>query len=339
MFGSSANSRFLVFQADSEQRKMQTYATDCCQALSPLNKSSDKSGDKLTNKSSYKPTSSTEPSCDVDDRLEKSPTFGRFSSRSGEREAHQSNMPLFQSTTELPAVKSDKVRCESQRSIGLPSNCNVTTGNRRSPSRHPHSPPADSNSNCSANCKKLSTMDLTSRIKLSDQCSCVRARHANCCVQNQSSFKPCANRSSAIHVDQTHRSDCPAVGRPNSSKDDTSAIDKSPVSRSAQRSSNESCESTNKSSSSPIKSSKFTSNRSLNSSIEPPSHHSSFSHISILSSFFRSSLSFTRNHQSLLVPLLLVLCTVIRMSGKCRQEPPFHLLLRQSFLRILFLYS
>lgn len=293
MFGSSA--RFLVPQADSEQRKMQTDAT-CCQALSAL-KSNDKSSDRSTNKSNYKSTADS--SYDVDDRLANSSTFGQFSSRSGELRQSDTTMSLLKSTSDQPAVNSDKVRCESQRSIGLPSNCNVTAGDHCSPSR-----PADSNSNCSANCKNLSTMDLTSRTKLSETCSCIR--HANCCVQNQSSFKPCANRSSAIHVDQTHPSDCPTVGHLNSSKDD-----KSPAS--LRRSSSKS----SKSSSSPIKSSsKSSSNRS--SSIEPPSSCSLISH---LSSFSRSSLSFTRNHQSLLVPLLLVLCTVIRMSGKCRRTP------------------
>ena len=306
MFCSSVITRLFVpvAQTDFEPRKMQTDAI-----YEPL---SSRSSDK---------------SIASDHRLDRSSAV--LPNRSRKFEAHKSNaVPLLQSAS---AVNSDKMMCESipaNGSIGLPSNCNVAA----------HSPGRPADAVCSSNCTKLTTMDLTSRIKLSDKCSCVRARHAtancfaNCSASNQSSFKLCAKRSSAIHADPTHRDHTDrSVNCLNSSKD--KCMDKSPASRPAKRCTPATNRSAHRSSNeSSIKSSKSSSKRSLNSPIDAPSHHSSSSQLSslirILTSFSRSSLSFTRTHQSLLVPLLLVLCTVIRMSGKphLRSDPLLELL-------------
>lgn len=159
------------------------------------------------------------------------------------------------------------------------------------------------------------------------------SRYCNLSIQNKSSFKSCAKRSSAINDDPINCSN----DKMNSIKSSNNSLNNSiysSISKSDKKfesnfdhkfpnkfEPNSDTESINESiqkfiNKSSIKSS-CSSNETISflnkSSLKSSTIKIFFLFLSYLS---KSSISFTRNYHSLLVPLFFVLCTVIRISGK-----------------------
>ena len=194
-------------------------------------------------------------------------------------ESNSESINEFLRKSSINNVNSDKINAQSN---GLSSTkCNLINCKHCSLEHLINFKVIQSHSNTFTDCCCLTNsnkMNLTSL----NNCRC-NSRHFNCnlSIQNKSSFK-LTKRSSAI--------------------DDEFNLNK-----------------LTKSFKSSYKSPFYSSNRTSNSSSISNSFSifklSSFIRI-LLSSLSKSSINFTRNHQSLLVPLLLVLCTVIRISGK-----------------------
>lgn len=240
-------------------------------------------------------------------------------------ESYLNESSIHKSTTMNKSTKSSSVnksiKFTSDYKMGLPaqsiglcsnsSNCNLINSPDRvhlsSSFNHSSSNHPSTKSNCSIHCCSNCTncalslnctsneTNLTSPKFNLSECSCTRP----CSIQNSKSSFKCASRSSAID-DRLYFND--------DSLEMNLSITKLTVSSNSSSSSFNNSSSNNSSSN----------NSSIPSYLDYSSSFNKSTNLikSFLTSFSKRCIHLPCNYQTLLVPLLLVLCTVIRISGK-----------------------